>query len=242
MPAVSESLPIYGQVGGEILCYMTWFSWTLRLTPKLKSKTQREWSREFSAIQKTTFLLALTQSESSRAPVSPHCTDPLLQEYPCSHSLRIPCSKNMPFPDTQVSESLLETFGDRSLLPWFLHFLGSLSTAEKLLFQVPLATWTKPKSSQGGAQPALSSLLEHKEGWAMGDLSHTVQPSPHLNGSLCIPKPPQAGQARSKGSQNHQHLSSACKGSSSNTNRCTGDNSCWSGCFPPGNLLSYVWA
>lgn len=220
---------------------MTWFCWTLRLTPKLKSKTQREWSREFSAIQKTTFLLALTQSESSRAPVSPHCTDPLLQEHPCPLSFRIPSSKKMPFPNTQVSESLLETH--RSLLPSFLHFLGSLSTAEKLHFQVPLATWTKPRSSQGGAQPAPSSLLKHKEGWAMGwFVSHSTAISPPELNSLCIPKPPQAGQARCKGSQNHQYLSSACKGSSSNTNRCTGDNSCWSSCFPPGNLLSYVWA
>lgn len=158
----------------------------------------------------------------------------------------MPCSKKkLPLQDMEGSEILLETH--RSLFPWFLHLLGSLSTAEKLHFQVPLATWTKHRSSAGRCtastefspwtQGGLGSRLSN--GWFV---SHSTATSPPELISLCIPKPPKAGQARSKGSWNHQYLSSACKGSSSNTNRCTGDNSCWSSCFPPGNLLSYVWA
>lgn len=115
----------------HVLCFFSWPDLVL-LKFEAYAQTQRDWSRELSAIHKTTtFLLALTQSDSSSVPVSPGCTDPLLQEHPCSpDSFRMPCStsEQMPFPDTNGSQSTLETY--RSLLPRFLHFLGSLSTGE----------------------------------------------------------------------------------------------------------------
>lgn len=162
------------------------------------------------------------------------------------HSFRMLCSKKMPLPDTDDQWASWRHTG-LSFPGFFISlglFLQQRSAGEKLHLWVPLATWTKHRSSawrctastkfspltQGGLGSCLSN------GWF---ISHsTAISSPELI-SPCILKLSQAGQARSMGSQNHQYLSSACKGSNSNTNRCTGDNS---SCFPPGNLFSYIWA
>lgn len=155
----------------------------------------------------------------------------------------------MPLPDTEGSESTLEA---HSLsFPGFCISLGLFlqerSAGEQLHLWVPLRTWTKHRSSaeRCTASTEFSPLRQTGLGSCLGNgrfVSHSTAISPPELVSLCILKPQQAGQARPIGSQNHLHLSSACKGTSSNTNRGTGDNSCWSSCFPPGNLLSYVWA
>lgn len=241
-------------VGGEILSYMCFFfSWPDLVLLKFEahaqtqSKTQGKWSRELWAIHKTTtFLLALTQSDSSSVPVSLHCTDPLLQEHPCSpDSFRKQRQQTNAFSrhqrvrkhfgDAQISPSLASVF------PWV-----SSYRREALARR---CTWTKYKSS----------IDTHTASTKFSPLTQsTAQEDKELSGQWAIyltsysraytwtglplhPKNQQASQARSIGSWSHLYLSTDRRGTSSNTNSYTGDNSRQKSCFLPVNLLSHVW-
>lgn len=137
--------------------------------------------RELHTTHKTTTILPSDYSLTAAVFTSLSCTEPSLQEHPCSH-----CTSNQkPFPDTNWSESTRQTH--RSHL-WCLHFLGSLSTGEEKHWRAaaPLGTLLnrykqhRAVRSQHRALSSRQSTAQEGEGavWAMRDSSHLAQAAP----------------------------------------------------------------